>query len=142
MNNKIATIVTIISGILVIGSFIWGQDYVKDYINTEVGQTKESIEKNTEQLKINAKYLEKRSDYLKEIRSYYIDRLLAIDSQLVETQGKLQYDSFMISSDYDTSGYEESVKSNKMIIENLLIEKKDLVLSLAKFIDKNPDLLK
>jgi len=73
--SKVGNVITIISGILVIGGFIFGADYLKDYINKEVGTTKEVVLENTRKLEENQKLLIKRVAYLKEIRDYYIDRL-------------------------------------------------------------------
>ena len=142
--TSLNTVISIIATILVIGGYIWGDNYIKNYINDNIGTTKEAVLENTKQVKYQNLIIEKRNESLDKIKEYYEVRMSILDEKITKAQSDISRYNSMISGaslEYK-DGYKLSAEKSLEYLQLLNDEKKTLMSELSKFIEKNPYTIK
>lgn len=138
------TVISIVATIMAIGGYILGDNYIKNYINDNIGTTKEAILENTEQVKYQNSIIEKRNESLDQINKYYVSRMSLLDAKMTTVQSDISHYSSMIagaSLEYK-EGYKLSAEKSLQYLQLLNDEKKTLMNELSKFVEKNPYTIK
>lgn len=138
------TVISIVATIMAIGGYIWGENYIKNYINDNIGTTKEAILENTKQVKYQNSIIEKRNESLDKIKEYYEGRMSILDEKMTKVQSEISHYNSMMSvvSLDDKDGYKLSAEKSLQYLQLLNEEKKTLMNELSKFVEKNPYTIK